>query len=383
MRVVTSVLLATASLSPAAAQELAIESEVASGYVSHAGEVDFALPDLVLRQSHRLQAGFTSRLATVTAQMVYTDLRHERARYENDAAISGEVAAQIALGDRGALRAGYAISLESEGTALDLGLLALAYRVETLVDGLSLGWHGAGGAEAPRLDLTLRRTQPGEARFALGLLEPVRLDARQTMAELSGQAGWAPWEGAALLAGGGVAHAAVSLEDQALYGRYPADRWRAFVGGQAEGQGIYSLKALGGVDIAVPQERPDLWRSAPYADMALGLALAPLSIELAAQLSADADAPVDGVASRRTAIAAGLGLALGENLSARLVGRAVDEFGLYGTDEFETRRDIELSLSHAGPLGLSQSLTLARSRRESAEAGFTLTSVMIAVAAKM
>jgi hypothetical protein len=383
MRFALYVLLAAASLSPAVAQEFTIASEVASGYISHAGEAEFGLPDLVLRQSHTLHGGFTSGLAAVTARMVYTDLRHQRAAYENDAEIAGEVAARLDLGDWGALRAGYAISHESEGTALDLGVLALAYRAETLVDAVSLGWHGAGGLEAPRLDLTLRRTQPGEARFAIGLIDPVRLDARQTIAELSAQSGWAPWQGAALLAGGGFAHASVPFEDQDFYGRYPADRWRGFVGGQADGQGAYALKALGGIDIAVPQERPDLWRGVPYADVALTFALAPVSLELAAQLSADIDAPLDGVASRRTAIAGGLGLAFGELLSARLVGRAVNEAGLYGLDLYETRRDIELSFSHAGPHGLSQSLTLARSLRETEATGFTLTSVMVALAAKM
>ena len=294
---------------------LSYSGSVESSWTSNATDSVAGGADIFVVHRHQLMVVSGSDTVTLRGQIGLEHTAFTRMRHEDDLAVSASVAADMALGDGLALRAGYSVTRSWTGDELPLPGGAVPTVSEELVQEGAVEAVATGMDQIARLGLTWRGVTPGQTWFPGLALGPLRLSAAAGAIDLH-----AHWEKAlspslAALARINATMAAVPDADQAHYLRVPAQARQGAIG--LRWQDSWAMIEAGlGVDVVWPGARDDLVKVLPAYALAFAVQLgAGASLTLSAESGIELVDPVDGVAGRTERLALELASLVSEDVT--------------------------------------------------------------------
>ncbi|MCR6673964.1 hypothetical protein [Devosia ginsengisoli] len=340
--------MAMMGMVPALAQSpIAISSQVETGWTSNATDSAAGGEDFYVTHSHDLSlTGRTDKLL-LRGSLSVSQTRFATIQFEDDAAVTGAVEAQWALGGDAVLRLGYAVTENWTGDDLAIGALVVPVRSSETQHEYLAEFTLRGTDQQVIVAVTGDWTLPGESMLdGLGL-PPLRLSP--IVGSVAGKVNWerALMPGLAVLAGMEAWFTLIPQADQLTYVRAPADGGRVSAGLRLA-DGAWTAEAKGGVDLVWPRDLSAMMRTMPYVAVAASaVPMAGVTLALSGETGVELADPVDGVAGRTAAIDLGATWMLTPEvtLSASLAGQ--QEWGLFDTSLVRSVRMAALGASYA------------------------------------
>ncbi|QDZ10983.1 hypothetical protein [Devosia ginsengisoli] len=342
------ILVAMTGVVPALAQSpIAISSQVESGWTSNATDSAAGGEDFYVTHSHDLSlTGRTDNLL-LRGSLSISQTRFATTQFEDDAAVTGAVEGELALGADAVLRLGYAVTQNWTGDDLGIGALVVPVRSSETQHEYLAEFTLRGIDQQVVVAVTGDWALPGDSVLdGLGL-PPLRLPP--IVGSVAGKVNWerALTPNLAVLTGMEAWFTLIPEVDQLTYLRAPADGGRVSAGLRLA-DGTWTAEGKGGVDLVWPKGFSALTRTMPYIAVAASVVpMAGVTLAASGETGVELADPADGVAGRTAAIDLGATWMLMPEvtLSASLAGQ--QEWGLFDTDLVRSVRMAALGARYA------------------------------------
>ena len=348
---------------PAVAQSpLALTSAVETGWTSNATESAAGGDDFYVTHNHELSLSGQSGNLLLRGSLAVSQTRFAATSFEDDAAVTGAVEGQLALGADAVLRLGYAVTQSWKGDELLFAGLVVPVRSEETAHEYLAEFTLRGIDQQVNVAVTADWTLPGDSVLdGLGL-PPLRLTPR--VGSVTGRVGWerALAANLAVLTGLEAWFTLIPELDQAIYLRAPADGGRVSAGLRVA-DGNWSAEGWGGVDLVWPKGFSALTRTLPYISLvARFVPVIGVTLALTGETGVELTDPVDGVAGRTAGLELGASWMLTPEVTLSAELSAQQEWGLFDDSLGRSVRMAVLGASYALSERFTYRATLSWSR---------------------